>query len=370
MGAAFVRAEPLQPASMQTRPAHDIASLDGLRAVSIGLVILSHTRSLLPTSIANSGIFRYIVGGGLHGVQIFFVLSGYLITMLLLREYERTGTVSLKHFYARRFLRIFPPFYAYLALLAILWIAGIVPEHWLTYFAAATYTFVYLPNPQGWLVLHAWSLSIEEQFYLLWPILLLGTCRRRKSLHLALCGLAAMPIVRIVLFFAFAYPAGSVPHALVILGSIDTLLVGCCLALLQNRAPWRDAQRRFINGASASAMLVVGFVLVPYASAKSTGGPVFACLSAFGPTITALSIGGILVYVAENEHSLAGRFLNFSLIRHIGIISYSLYLWQQFFSSETKPLQLVNYLFMLLAAEASFWLIETPVLRLRARLGV
>lgn len=370
MGAASVRAEPVCAASMQWRPAHDIASLDGLRAVSICIVILSHTRSFLPPSIAKSGLFRYVIGGGLHGVQIFFVLSGYLITTLLLREYERTGNVSLRRFYARRSLRIFPPFYAYLAVLALLWIAGILSEHWPTYLAAATYTFIYFPHPQGWQLMHTWSLSIEEQFYLLWPIVLVATWRQRKSLPLALGVLAGLPLVRIVLFFALAHPAGRVPEAVVLSGSIDTLLVGCCLALLQNRAPWRETQRRFIHGASVAGLLVLGFLLVPYASAKIPDGPVSACLAAFSPTITALSIGSMVVYVVENVHSLAGRFLNLAPIRHIGILSYSLYLWQQFFSSESKPLQLANYLFMFLAAEASFWIIEKPVLRLRTRLGI
>src|SRR5208282_4325811 len=128
MGSAPAHAEPIISAPAQSRPAHDIPSLDGLRALSIAIVILSHTKSLLPSPIANSGLFRYVIGGGLHGVQIFFVISGYLITTLLLREYNRTGSVSFKRFYARRALRIFPAFYIYLAVLAILWIAGLIPE--------------------------------------------------------------------------------------------------------------------------------------------------------------------------------------------------------------------------------------------------
>src|SRR5215475_8179567 len=103
-----------------TATGHDIPSLDGLRAVSIAIVVLSHTKPLLPAVIVNSGLFRYGIGGGLHGVQVFFVISGYLITTLLLREFDSSGDVSLRRFYARRALRIFPPFYLYLGVLGLL----------------------------------------------------------------------------------------------------------------------------------------------------------------------------------------------------------------------------------------------------------
>lgn len=97
-------------AAIAHRPAtpvrHDIPSLDGLRALAIGLVVLAHTRAVLPDAVAHSGLFRYTVGGGLHGVQLFFVISGYIITTLLLREFDRTGEISLPRFYVRRILRI------------------------------------------------------------------------------------------------------------------------------------------------------------------------------------------------------------------------------------------------------------------------
>lgn len=371
MGTVSVRAEPLHPAPAEPRHAHDIPSLDGLRALSIVIVILSHSKALLPLSIVNSGLFRYTIGGGLHGVQLFFVISGYLITTLLLREFNRSADISLPRFYARRCLRIFPPFYAYLAVLAILWIIGSVPEDAPSFFAAATYTIVYLPNPLGLPVQHAWSLSIEEQFYLLWPALLLWSQRQRKALHLALLILAIMPCERILLFFLETHHGMHLTRTLVNTGSVDTLILGCLLALLRDDPRWQRFHRRFINAWSAAIMLAIAFVLAPYAGAKLTHG-VGACLAiAFGTSLTALSLGGILVYVVENPRSLAGRFLNLGLLRHIGVISYSLYLWQQFFAyNKTLGAGPYAYLLMLLAAEASFWLIEKPVLRLRTRLKV
>ncbi|MGA2728769.1 MAG: acyltransferase [Terracidiphilus sp.] len=371
MGTAPAHAEPIISAPAQSRPAHDvpshdIPSLDGLRALSIAIVILSHTKSLLPSPIANSGLFRYVIGGGLHGVQIFFVISGYLITTLLLREYDRTGSVSFKRFYARRALRIFPPFYVYFAVLTVLWITGLIPEHWPTYLASATYTFVYLPNPHGWYVEHAWSLSIEEQFYLLWPALLLFAHRRAKSIPLALAVIALMPFVRIVLYLAAPNPE----RVLVTSSSADTLMVGCLLALLGNRPAWQQAHRRFLNAWTAAVLLATGFLLVPYLSAKLTSGIATILVIAFGNTLTTLSIGGILIYVIDNPQALAGRFLNLRLICHLGVISYSLYLWQQIFTGNPTHMHLSVYLLILAAAELSFWLIEKPAMHLRTHLNL
>jgi peptidoglycan/LPS O-acetylase OafA/YrhL len=366
MGTASASAAPIESASTRPDSAHDIPSLDGLRTLSIAIVILSHTKSLLPAPIANSGLFRYVIGGGLHGVQIFFVISGYLITTLLLREYNRTGTVSFKRFYARRALRIFPPFYTYFAVLAILWIAGVIPEHWPTYLASATYTFIYLPNPHGWYVEHAWSLSVEEQFYLLWPALLLCMQRRARSISLAVAIIALMPIVRSALYLAVNNPE----RVLVTSSSADTLMVGCLLALLGKRAAFRQAHRRILNAGSASFLLVMGFLIVPYLSAKLTHGIPGILTIALGNTVTALSIGGILLYVIHNPQSPAGRFLNLRLIRHIGLISYSLYLWQQLFTGDPTHMHLYVYLCMLIAAELSFWFIEKPVMHFRTRLSL
>jgi len=346
------------------RPVHDLPSLDGLRAVSIAIVVLSHTKVLLPARVVHAGLFRYAIGGGIHGVEIFFAISGFLITTLLLREFDRTGTISLRRFYARRSLRIFPPFYVYLGVLGILWALGIVRERVGTFLAAATYLFVYLPHPQGILVAHAWSLSVEEQFYLLWPVLLFLSCRWRKSVPFALAVMIGMPVVRMLLIML----AGRNAEALVLSGSVDMLIVGCLLALVRGNARWELLRRRWVNAWTVAGLVGLAFVLIPYAETKLTVGVGSVIVAGFGDTVTALCLGGILIYSVEVPESVAGRLLNLGFVRHLGIVSYSLYLWQQLFAFGPLGAHASVYLWMILAAELSYWLIERPVFRRRARL--
>src|SRR6185503_4239118 len=147
-----------------------IASLDGLRGISILMVLFGHltgTRNFLPRE------FGRITGDlGNLGVRVFFIISGYLITSLLFHEIEKRGRVDLKGFYIRRVFRIFPAFYAYLAVIGAAAALGLVHLGRWDAVAAATYTVNYVPD-RAWVVGHIWSLSVEEQFYLLWPATLL-----------------------------------------------------------------------------------------------------------------------------------------------------------------------------------------------------
>lgn len=345
---------------------HDIPSLDGLRAISIAIVVLSHTKVLLPYKLAGSGLFRYFIGGGLHGVQFFFVISGYLITTLLVREFQRTRDISLRRFYARRALRIFPAFYAYLAVLLLFWIAGLHPEDRSTFIAAGTYTIVYHPHPEGWLVQHAWSLSIEEQFYLLWPLILLAAYRRGIAKRLAIAVLAAMPFVRAVLYLIFP----DVNRSIVNCSCIDMLMVGCLLALLAGNHSFRSWCERWNTTSTAAALALLGLVLVPFAEVKLARTPFAALSVALAYSLTALSIAAILEYLVRSPRSAAGQVLNLAPLRHIGLISYSIYLWQQLFTENPQHFGLWTYLLILIAAELSFWLIEKPMMQLRARLAL
>ncbi len=346
---------------------HDIPSLDGLRAIAIAIVVLSHTKSLMTPTIAQSGLFRYLIGGGLHGVQIFFVISGYLITILLLRELNRTGSVSLSRFYVRRALRIFPPFYLYLGVIALLWVTGLHLQDGSTFLSAASYTIIYHPNPKGWMLQHAWSLSIEEQFYLLWPAMLVFAFRRGVARRAAVLILILMPIARGVVEVVSRTQAADHQRLIVNISSIDMLVTGCLLALLATSSRWRAWCERWITGRSALCAVVLGFVVLPYAGTKLTGTAVGAYALAFGYSATACAIGSIVEYTVRNPESIAGQILNLSPIRHIGVISYSVYLWQQIFTSNPARFGWMTYVLIFVTAEASYWLLERPLIRVRAR---
>ena len=144
-------------------------SLDGLRAISILMVIWHHTASALYPNIR-------ILRLGHLGVHFFFVISGFLLTTLLLREREKHGTISLKHFYIRRSLRIFPLYYAViLVYIAVVYFVEPTSVYGLAFWDNLKYYLTYTSN---WFVTHdqprvifyfAWSLATEEQFYLMWP---------------------------------------------------------------------------------------------------------------------------------------------------------------------------------------------------------
>lgn len=156
-----------------------IPCLDGLRAISILLVLGFHASGT--EGFPSSEWLRSLLRHGGVGVDVFFVISGFLITLLLFREQDRTGRISLCKFYIRRSLRILPAMFAYLAFVALLQAMGIASLSTIDWVVALTYTanfhgtFSHSAQP----IEHLWSLSVEEHFYLIWPpiLVLLGTKR-------------------------------------------------------------------------------------------------------------------------------------------------------------------------------------------------
>jgi peptidoglycan/LPS O-acetylase OafA/YrhL len=191
-------------------------ALDGLRALCVLLVMFNHVRLPVPSAII-----------GTLGVDIFFVLSGFLITTLMLRETERTGTVSLKGFYTRRFFRIIP---VYLATIVLYFIAVHATHDAVktAQFDAAlpwllTFFQEYRPDTGNNILGHAWTLGIEEKFYVFWPLLLIILYPFRPR---AMLSLAALFLAVLLLPHLYARSYGG-------------LLVGAALAIaLSSRARW------------------------------------------------------------------------------------------------------------------------------------
>src|ERR1700722_6799319 len=315
-----------------------IPSLDGLRAISITLVILSHLVKWKHVSLDVLGSY------GTLGVNVFFVLSGFLITKLLLREYERTSTINLREFYIRRAFRIFPAAFVFLAVVIILY------WHQMTWYHVAAAVF-YLANmdlSRPWIFGHLWSLSVEEQFYLLWPFAVKKCHRYRTAILLA--AFLATPVFRAALY-AFKVHNGLLTSLPVY---SDQLAIGCLLAVFAPRLPK-------ISGYFALAMLFAA-ILIPWFPAISARRTLFM-LFCLGPVLQA-SLAGLVLHVIQVPY----RFLNWSPVAWMGRISYSLYLWQELFCSNAKLHS--GYILVLPAlacACLSYYLVEQPMLRLRDR---
>jgi peptidoglycan/LPS O-acetylase OafA/YrhL len=199
-----------------------IPSLDGLRAISISMVVASH--SALCLSITHPEWFEMRLSSlalstlnlsGRLGVNVFFVISGFLITTLLLKDGH------LGRFYFRRTLRIFPPFYAYLIVVLVLVGFGIISVPTTDLIAGFTYTENYFATKDGWYLLHAWSLAVEEQFYLILPAMMLLTKR-------PLFPLLAMILCPLIRLYYVSHGGPVIEQGFETVA--DSLAAGCLLA--------------------------------------------------------------------------------------------------------------------------------------------
>jgi peptidoglycan/LPS O-acetylase OafA/YrhL len=283
-----------------------VSSLDGLRGVAILAVIGMH--------------YFDQPKGGFYGVDLFFALSGFLITTLLLEERDRTGRIALAAFYRRRAHRLLPGLFTVLAAYAVaMWSS---PVRALEQIAAGAFYTANIVLASGSHLLDDtplvpfWSLAQEEQFYLLWPLLLALLLTRRvresriaRTLACVLIVLAAYRVgLRLAGASALRLYCGPDTHA-------DALGLGCLLALLR-RGGFRVPQ---VAGWLGLAALLVAFALL-----SPTAGPI-----AYG--LAPMSIAGALLVGAALEPGLLSRCLSFRPLVWLGVISYSLYLWHLFF---------------------------------------
>jgi peptidoglycan/LPS O-acetylase OafA/YrhL len=349
-------APPTEPPAWLSRG--QVPSLNGLRAISILLVILSHLareRTLMPQR------FWYVGELGHMGVDMFFVISGFLITLLLLREYNRHGTVSVKDFYVRRAFRILPAYAVFLLGLLGLASLGYASPRLSDWLGAVTYTVSFLPRP-SWEIGHIWSLSVEEHFYLVWPLLF--WLWPRRAWIMACAYLALTPALRLILHHSFTNL--SIHHCT--LTRVDTIAAGCCLAFL---AATPSARRRLQLAGRPALLAGVGLVGVLLASQfVALKVPAYDLL--VHPPLSALCFAGIVWVSIHHSATGVGRLLNAKPLVALGILSYSIYLWQQPFLNPHRSAWVcqwpVNIGLVALCAVASYLLIESPFLRLKERL--
>jgi peptidoglycan/LPS O-acetylase OafA/YrhL len=340
----------------------NIPSLDGLRAVSVVLVILTHLHVPHIPDI--------------HGVLTFFVLSGFLITWLLLKESSRTGDVSLKKFYARRALRIFPAFYVFWFLHFGLHLAsrGFPPHRVLfDYLSAFFYVSDYrFPITHIRPVLaHTWSLSVEEQFYLIWPCVFLFFQKDLRKLTGILVGIIAFVYVyRVVLFF-FLNVSDDYLHS-AFDSRADHLFFGCLLAVLLKRGVLQDFWATVTRSMAAPAITL----LILIASIALNEHFHYRYKYLVGFTLDPFLITIFLVQMVALGDTVLWRWLNWPVIRYVGRVSYPMYLYHGLADDAAmhilkgKSLWLVAPAAVLIAtcfASASYFVVEKPFLRLKSK---
>ena len=329
-----------------TRVPSQLPSVDGVRAIAILFVLLGHL-----AGDRNSYGFQPILVA-LLGVRIFFVLSGFLITYLLLQEQERTGNVSLRKFYLRRILRTFPAFYFFLVVVSILRAARVFHFPWGNIAIAGSFLGDFLAT--DWNLAHFWSLAVEEQFYLVWPGLLVWV-GKRHALRIALAAMVLLPVLSGV------FSRWHLPQFGLLLISLNAVATGCALAAARPQLHRNPGYLRFLQ----SRWLWVLPVPTVLLSCWQGHGAVLL----FG--LTALLVA-VLIDRAITVPGVFKQCFNWGPIAYVGTLSYSLYIWQQLFLNpwDRRPFTTfpLNLLLTAVCALVSFYAVERPFRLLRGRL--
>ncbi len=358
---------PIETVRFQHFPA-----LDGVRAIAIISVMLYHLEFLVPE-------LNPLVRGGFLGVDIFFVLSGFLITSILLKEQDSFGSISLKNFFIRRFFRLAPAFWFFLVVLYFFgnYILPPIQAQIIYDNYNFAYAFFYLMN---WHrasneaitgnLNHTWSLAIEEQFYIIWSVVLykaFSEGRNRKQITIATAGF----IVVIILWRAIRAFIGVDVYILYYSTDtrIDALLIGCVASMIYC---WRLVPDAFFESRPFRILTITALLisfLILFGNSYTDIDLYYGSISLFTTSIATL----LLWIVTRN-----GTWLHFILesgpLRWIGRISYPLYLWHYAFyefakkSFESVAVQvIVGIATAIVVAAISYYIIEKPFLRIKDR---
>jgi len=312
-----------------------MAPLDGLRGFASLYVIVSHLFPLLRGPGIGGRVGRSLIDFGWSGVDLFFVLSGFLITGILLKSKGDSAGRYFGVFYARRFLRVFPVYYLMLVIFLVIVPRLSVFERLNYFWYARGNSFPYWMYLSNWgEQLHAgthrflcvcWSLAIEEQYYLVWPLTVWFTSRRGLAIaSIGLLGLSAL--LRSGLFVIFDWPATTVFH--VTFGHLDGIALGSLLAVA-----WRDRERygaildRFAGLTAPLGAALLAVVLYAGLTHADGAEQAYAPILVLGFPLVALFYGSLLIRSLIRPGSVRAIFST-PFLRMLGKYSYAAYLFQ------------------------------------------
>ena len=339
-----------------------ITGIDGLRAISVLAVLAYHLQ--LPAS-----------QGGLLGVTVFFVISGFLITRILVEEIERTDTVDLKNFWIRRIRRLLPAILTMLT--ALIFVTAVFNRVLFTKACSDLLSAVFCYN-NWWQIFnqvsyfenagspspltHCWSLAVEAQFYLVYPLILLGLSRLRERKKVFCGTTASLAVVSAVLMAVLFDPLQDPSR---VYYGTDTrafsLLIGALLAILvtyeKERLALKPVVRDLIGTAALAGLIVMIVVVNGYSSFLYRGGQVIASL-----------LAAAVIYGVLEPESILGKVLSIYPLKWIGDRSYGIYLWHYpivlLFSGGKKAswwIVLIELVLTFVLSALSYHFIETPV---------
>jgi peptidoglycan/LPS O-acetylase OafA/YrhL len=348
--------------------ANYIPTLDGWRAVAILLVIFSHMPRLPLPGHWGASLSLYLWISGVHGVSLFFAISGILICTRLLQEEEINGAISLKSFYIRRFFRILPPAAFYLVVIGCIALLGYIvvqPMDWLAslFFFRCYMSRRTVPALDWWYTSHFWSLSVEEHFYMIFPSILAFTKRWRLPVLGAMIAVLAVWNIWVAYFMHLSDETIWIRLGEHTDGAIDALFLAALAAIWIRSGQHRE---QFIATLAGRWNLLIFAVLAVYYIRHS-------------PILLPDRVIAVLLILCTvlKPSTVVGKLLENPVLRWVGRLSYSIYLWQMLFCYRFEgdpPLGIlarfpVNVVAILALSMLSYYFVEKPMIRIGRRLA-
>jgi len=344
-----------------------VLGLDGIRAYAVVTVVVLHLQLFIHWYYESSPMYSLIW----HGVEIFFVLSGFLITHLLMEEKKQFGDIHLKQFLARRALRIFPLFYLFIIAMVIIGFFFETNTSLKQLLLSAVYGFNFVPRSEYNITLgHTWSLAVEEHFYLLWPPILILMLRKRMALKQILLILFAffigLEILNNHMMFESRFSSEFFVERWTSSAAVF-LLAGCIGGILIHTKEWERWGGSFGLRALLALLFLSGFFVDFWFSGSYI-------------IVRDMRIVGILaaiLWIVSNQDSILVRLLEWKPLRYIGQVSYGIYIWQGFYLA-TGPYRAVGQewplfnpwlgvLLLSITVPLSYHIFETKFLKLKNR---
>lgn len=343
-----------------------IKGFNGLRALSILFVMMDHMDLIY---IDEKYYFPF---SGPGGVNMFFGISGFLITSILLQEDQKNGTINLKNFFVRRFLRLVPALIPFYFMVALLMHYDLEPKTYKGIFASLFYLTNYtLTLPEFWngCIVHTWSLAVEEQFYIIWAVVMKYFKTKVFTISFVLIGLSLIAVYIIphisIMHEGKLKLLDNVydPHRWTI-PAIGPIIIGSLIALTNYH--YKELTVQLVKQKIYIIIVVALILFTAYAP---------ECLTDYAFLFHALGCSLLLLWIYHNQETKFVSILEFKPLAYLGVISYGIYIWQGFFIRVAPWLMYkhwhnetpVNILLTVAVAIISYEFYEKKVLKLKSR---